>query len=191
MGHLLNSINPDAAEQMNQGTAELPDAPRPGMVVEYTMRVGHGRMGRTKFPAFVMGASRHGRGVDLLVFIDAGEMTDEQMVEKAAPGNETHCWDWLDNGAAAVRGMRGTITALHQRIGEAEDRLKAIEGVVLGDFDAPKVSIIHIMQDFENRLRALVTNADHHQALNMPSAPAKRGPKKGAKKAAKRSTKRK
>lgn len=197
MGHLLSSVNAEAAERMNQGSSERPDIPKPGQVVEYTLRGGHGRMGRTKFPAFVMGVNAHGRGIDLLVFIDAGDMIDEQMVEKAAPGNEFHCWDWLDDATASLRGMRGTIAALHQRIGDAEGRVKVLEAVVLGEFDAPKVSIIHIMQDFENRLRALVTTADHAQALGTPSAkfPAKRGPKPGKKlgksAAKKRATKRK
>lgn len=184
MGHLLSSINPDAAEKMNTGSAERPDLPKVGTVVEYTMRAGHGRMGRTRFPAFVMGVNQRGSGIDLLVFIDAGDMIDEQMVAKAAPGTEFHCWDWADDAASSLRGMRGTVAALHQRAGELEDRVKALEHVVLGDFDAPKVSIIHIMQDFENRLRDRAA-ADGLRPLpdTNRAPPAKRGPKKGAKKA--------
>jgi hypothetical protein len=185
MGHLISSINAEAAERMNTGSAERPDLPKPGTVVEYTMRPGHGRMGRSKFPAFVMGSNPHGRGIDLLVFIDSGDMIDEQMVEKAGPGTEFHCWDWLDDASAALRGVRGTIAALHQRVGEHEDRLKSLEAVVLGDFQPPKVSIIHIMQDFENRLRE-VARPFGDLAVPVPkrAAPAKAPKKRAAKKRA-------
>jgi len=192
LAHLLSSINPDAAEKMNSGPVERPDVPRPGQVVEYVMRPGHARMGRNRFPAFVMGESRHGRGIDLLVFIDSGDMVDEQMVEKAGPGTEFHCWDWIDDAGASVRGMRGTLTALHQRAGELEERVKVLEAVVLGDFAPPKVSIIHIMQDFENRLRASASSPILNGGLIADEpARAKRGPKKGGRKPAKKAGKRK
>ncbi len=185
MGHLLSSTNPEAAESFNTGSAEAPlPLPPVGSVVEYVMRPGHARQGRNRFPAFVMGKSHRGSGLDLLVFIDAGDFIDEQMVERKRPGTEFHCWDWLEDASGAMRGLRATLASVHQRIGEAEDRIKTLEAVVLGDFAPPKVSIIHIMQDFENRLRDAATAADSARALGMDPAPPRkpRAAKKVAKK---------
>jgi len=184
MGHLLSSVNAEAAEKFNTGTAEAAATlPPVGSVVEYVMRPGHARQGRNRFPAFVMGKSHQGSGLDLLVFIDAGDFIDEQMVERKRPGTEFHCWEASDDNTAAMRGVRATMASLHQRAGEAEDRIKALEAVVLGDFEPPKVSIIHIMQDFENRLRA----ATGAQALGNIPAPERKP--RAAKKAAKRGRK--
>lgn len=178
MSHLLKTINPEASAAMD-APIKRRELPPTGMMVLYTMRPGHGRMGKNRFPAIVMGSDNQNR-LDLLVLIDAGDMVDEQMVEQAKPGTEHHCWDWVDDASAAVQGMRGTLASLHQRIGEQEERLKALEAVVLGDYEPPKVSIIGIMVDFENRLRLSATRAAETAAVDR--VPAKRGPKKRAKK---------
>lgn len=152
MSHLLASINPDAAEQIQ------PDAPRPalpdvGHIVVYHMRRGFGRQGRTKFPAVVQAQGDRGT-LSLTVIIDANDFIDEQFVEPIGPGKDDgNCWEWPDDSRNAS-GFRGTIAALHQRIGELEGDITAMKDCVLGEFDVPKVSIIAIMQDFENRLRA-------------------------------------
>lgn len=183
MSHLLASVNQKAADEFDQGSAEAATLPRVGSLVEYRMRHGHGRQGRDRFPAFVMGKSNHGTGLDLLVFIDAGDFIDEQMVERARPGTEFHCWEPHEESVAAMRGIRATMASLHQRAGELEDRIKQMETVVLGDFNAPKVSIIHIMQDFENRLRVADANAGAavDRAIERDSGPARRGAKPGKK----------
>jgi hypothetical protein len=167
MSHLLSTVNPEAADAIQPAPARQP-LPGVGETVVYTMRPGYARSGRTRFPAVVMGGDR---GVlDLLVMIDAGDMNDEQMVPEAGPGQEFHCWERV--APTAVPGIHGTVAALHERIGKLEDEFKAIRDTVLGDFEPPAVSIIHIMQDFENRLRAL------KQAAAPAAAPkAKRGRK--------------
>jgi len=153
MGHLLSSVNPEAAERI-QPALGRPPLPSVGSVVLYHMRPGHGRQGRTAFPAFVM-AQENGRRLSLLVMIDAGDMIDETLVEQYGVGQEHHAWEPIEDGRAVAEGLRGTITALHTRVGELEAEIAALSKIVVGEFDAPKVSIIHIMQDFENRLRDL------------------------------------
>jgi hypothetical protein len=107
------------------------------------MRPGHGRGGRTRFPALVMG--EQGGKLILTVIIDAGDQVDESLVEEAGPGQEFHCWERV--APTALPGIHGTVSALHERIGDLEAQFKALQDVVLGEYDAPKVSIIHIMQD--------------------------------------------
>lgn len=163
MGHLLSSVNKEAAENIRPIEARQP-LPGVGEVVVYTMRPGHGRGGRTRFPALVMG--EHSGKLILTVIVDAGDMMDESLVEEAGPGQEFHCWERV--APTAIPGIHGTVASLHERIGALEEEFKSMSAVVLGDFDKPAVSIIHIMQDFENRLRALKTEA-------APAGKAKKG----------------
>lgn len=159
MSHLLASINQEASDNIRPIPHRQP-LPGVGEMVVYTMRPGHGRNGRTRFPAMVMG--EQGGKLLLTVTIDAGEQVDESLVEEAGPGQEFHCWERV--APTAVPGIHGTVSALHERIGDLEAQFKALQGVVLGEYDAPKVSIIHIMQDFETRLRALKTKAPTKKA---------------------------
>jgi hypothetical protein len=152
MGHLLATTNPEAAAAIHPADP-APHLPDVGDIVVYTMRPGHGRMGRTRFTALVQGRGERGT-LNLTVIIDAGDLVDEQFVSPAGPGQEAHCWEWPDDSRRAD-GFRGTVAALHQRIGDLEAQNKELRDCVLGDFDVPKISIIAIMQDFENRLRAL------------------------------------
>lgn len=152
MSHLLASVNKEASDAI-QPDAPGPALPDVGHLVVYTMRAGYARGGRTRFNALVQGHGTRGT-LNLLVMIDAGDFIDEQFVEPAGPGQETHCWEWPDDSRNA-NGFRGTIAALHQRIGELEENVADMRAIVLGEFEAPKVSIIHIMQDFETRLRSL------------------------------------
>jgi hypothetical protein len=146
------------------------------------MRQGFGRQGRTRFAAIVQGRGDRDT-LNLTVIVDAGDFVDEQFVSQIGVGNEFHCWEWPDDSRRAD-GFRGTIAALHQRIGGLEDEVKALRDCVLGEFDMPKISIIAIMQDFENRLRALRTAGDEAPArvARVPRAAGKRAKAKGKKK---------
>ena len=154
MGHLLSSVNSSAAEAIQPIQPRHP-LPGVGEMVVYTMRPGHGRNGRTRFPAVVMG--EQGGKLLLTVIIDAGDTVDESLVDEAGPGAEFHCWERV--AATAVPGIHGTVAALHERIGALEGEFKQLSDTVLGDFDHPKISLISILQDFENRLRALKAEA--------------------------------
>lgn len=152
MGHLLASLNQEASDRIVPSDP-VPALPDVGHIVIYHMRHGFGRQGKTRFNALVQGRGERGT-LNLLVLIDAGDFIDEQFVEPAGPGQESHCWEWPDDSRNAS-GFRGTIAALHDRIGEIEAKNAELRACVLGEFDVPKVSIIHIMQDFETRLRSI------------------------------------
>jgi hypothetical protein len=104
----------------------------------------------------------------LTVIIDAGDMVDEQFVEQIGPGKDDgHCWEWPEGSQGAV-GIHGTIAALHTRVGDVEDQMGEMRACVLGDFDVPKISLISILQDFENRLRAIKQENDALRAAAGP-----------------------
>lgn len=162
MGHLLRSSNPEAADEIErQGNVpaarRLPDV---GEIVIYHMRAGHGRQGRTRFPALVQMHGERGT-LGLTVILEAAELKNETLVEEIGPGKDSHVWERPDISSLA-EVFRGTMAALHTRIGGLEIRNDALEKAnaalrdcVLGEFDVPKISIIAIMQDFENRLRTI------------------------------------
>lgn len=169
MSHLLASVNQEASDAIKPGAVlDLPDV---GHLVIYTMRAGHGRQGRTRFNALVQGRGERG-SLNLMVMIDANDFIDEQFVAPAGPGCETHCWEWPDDSRNAS-GFRGTIAGLHQRIGELEENVADMRAVILGDFDVPKISIIAIMQDFENRLRLIAQSQGGAPTVRVPRARSK------------------
>ena len=154
-GHLLKSINPEAAAAIQPSPAR-PRIPDVGELVIYHMRRGHGRQGRTRFPALVQSQSERGT-LGLTVILEAGELQNVTLVSELGPGgDEGHCWERPD-GSHLADAFRNTVASLHQRIGDLEGENKSLRDLVLGEYAAPAVSIIHIMQDFENRLRALKT----------------------------------
>jgi hypothetical protein len=160
MGHLLSSVNREASDAI-QPDPQARRLPGVGELVIYHMRHGHARQGRTRFPALVQQVSERG-SLGLTVILEAGELRNETLVEEIGAGGDIgHVWERPDNTALA-EVFRGTITSLHTRIGELETRVAGAEKVnedmrkcVLGEFAVPKVSIIGIMVDFENRLRAI------------------------------------
>lgn len=158
MGHLLSSINPESVAEI-RGIPADPRRPGVGEVVIYHMRTGHGRQGRTRFPAIVQESRQGERGLALTVIMEAGELKNETLVEEIGPGKDGgHCWERPDVTFVA-EAFRNTVTALTTRVGDLETQVADLRKLVLGDFDPPRISIIDIMQDFENRLRDIANQA--------------------------------
>lgn len=172
MGHLLSTVNPEAAAAI-QPEPTAPRLPGVGELVIYHMRHGHGRQGRTRFPAVVQDHGERGT-LHLTVILEAAELKNETLVEQIGVGRDAHVWERPD-GSHLADGFRGTIASLHQRIGELEGENKTLRDCVLGDFDIPKISIIGIMQDFENRLRSI---AQENAALREAVGPVGKSKKK-------------
>lgn len=156
-GHLLATTNPRAAAEIQ------PDPPRPrlpgvGQTVVYHMRRGHGRNGRTSFPALVQG---HGERDTLMltVIIDAGDMVDEQFVEMIGPGKDGgHCWEWPE-GVRPLAERMDEPAGLRSKVNEIEGQISELYTCVLGDFDIPKVSLIDIIAKLEARVIAVEAKA--------------------------------
>lgn len=181
MGHLLKSVNPEASDAIQPGpmAGRRPDV---GELVIYHIRQGHQRQGRTRFPALVQGQGERGT-LNLTAILEAGELLNCSLVEEIGPGGDSgHVWERPDL-AFFTEAFRGLLASLHTRIGDAEVEAKSLRALVLGDYDAPAVSIIHIMQDFENRLRDIAQRAAVPGTMRAPRAAAAPGkPKAKAKK---------
>lgn len=149
MGHLLSSINPAASDAIQP---EPQAAPRPdvGELVIYHMRVGHARQGRTRFPALVQSHGERNT-LGLTVILEAAELKNETLVEEIGPGRDSHVWERPD-GSHFAGIFRGTLTALHTRIGDLEGENKRLRESLLGDFDMPGLSLVDIMARLEKRV---------------------------------------
>lgn len=165
MGHLLSSVNKEASDEIERRSDALPARRLPdvGEMVIYHMRIGHQRQGRTRFPALVQMHGERGT-LGLTVILEAAELKNETLVEEIGPGRDSHVWERPDISALAEI-FRGTMTALQTRMGELEAENSALRNCVLGEFDVPKVSLISILSDFENRLRAVKLENDELRNL--------------------------
>lgn len=150
MSHLLASINQEASDNIRPIPPRQP-LPGVGETVIYTMRPGHGRGGRTRFPALVMG--EQGGKLILTVIIDAGDQVDESLVEEAGPGQEFHCWERV--APTALPGIHGTVAALHERLGDLEEENRQMRKIILGDYDIPPIALFEIFARMEKRLALL------------------------------------
>ena len=165
MSHLLASINKPASDAIHPEpqARRLPDV---GEMVIYHMRHGHARQGRTRFPALVQGVSNERGSLSLTVILEAAELKNETLVDEIGVGGDTgHVWERPDASALA-EVFRGTISSLHQRIGELEEENKSaatayanLRALILGDYDVPKVSLFEIFAALEKRLHAVEQSA--------------------------------
>lgn len=169
MNHFLRTVNPEASEAIQPAPAAR-RMPGVGEMVIYHMRHGHARQGRTRFPAMVQGqTNERGTSLNLTVILEAGELRNETLVEEiGAGGDNGHVWERPDNTALA-EVFRGTITSLHQRIGELEEEVRGLyesrnllvdkdtemERMILGDYAKPKVALFEIFAAMEKRLQAV------------------------------------
>lgn len=94
MGHMLRSVNSEAADQIEQDRAPLGT---PGIAewVVFHPRPGERRMSRTSFPALVMWQHKDGR-LDLLIVYDANDVVLRQGVRKATDAEPTNAWSLTD-----------------------------------------------------------------------------------------------
>lgn len=76
MGHLLRTMNPQAADYAN----ELRPMPIVGMFVHYYPRAGEVRRGRKRVAALVVHTDEDNRLLDLVIVHDANDFVDQQRV---------------------------------------------------------------------------------------------------------------
>lgn len=137
MGHLLSTVNPKAA-------AEIDNPPAPPDVstwVVFKPRAGVSRMHRTEFPAMVMGSYDDGT-LSLLVVMEAEDMISEERVPFQSHNQDAFCWRHRRAGVGEAE--------LEPRIKEVEDflrgedklgevveamgkRIETVEGVLASD----------------------------------------------------------
>lgn len=151
MGHLLATVNPEAAERIEDASAGAPDV---GTVVVYIARSGMQRMGRREFPAFVLGHDEEGF-LDLFVLMEPEDMIMESHVRPRASDQQEqgHCWRHveLDEPADAAE-LRQAVEEQGETIAALRSEISDIKRLLLGDYKPADLSVYDLLAEFEGKL---------------------------------------
>lgn len=146
MAHLLSTINPAVAAQLQNGTPPE-GTPAVGDVVVFRGRAGERRAGKLEWPALVMGLHTDG-ALDLLVILDANDMSMRDRVRRATDAEATNAWVLRDSvrevepfEPSRLNGMTADVARLRE--------------VIFGEFTEPPKAIMAYLDDFNRRLKRL------------------------------------
>lgn len=155
MGHLLSTVNKAAAERIEDPTMDAPDI---GTMVVYKPRAGIMRMGRTEFPAIVLGHDENGH-LDLFVLMEPEDMMMEQHVRPQL-NDEGHSWRYPEAPPAPeedrveIEAIKSAYNDLEARVLEAERQNAELRKLLLGDYNPAKLSVYDLLAEFEGKLNA-------------------------------------
>lgn len=159
MGHLLKSVNPEAADAIDHPAA----APDVGTWVVFKGRAGFSRMHRTEFAALVLGAHDDG-SLTLMVVMEPEDMMMELHVPFQSHNQPHFCWRYRVKSQAELEHENFALHTLNDRIARIEeklegedilvDKVEALEKQVWGDFNATDKSIFSHLAGFEAKLKA-------------------------------------
>lgn len=136
MGHMLATMNPEAAHEIEHPTA----LPGVGSPVVYCPRPGQIRAGRSRVPAIVLKADGDNGLLDLVVIYDADDFLSVRDVPRRQ--GEDRGWEPASDSAGAVL-----------------EKLEAFKGelaeVLFGLNVKPEVDILTQLSDIRERLAIL------------------------------------
>lgn len=142
-GHMLKTVNPEAAALAEQEGLPLPGI---GDTVIYCPRPGEVRRGRTQVPAIVVWRDEANRRLDLAIIHEAADMLDQRGVPERAGENER---GWIrkepDVAVVKIHHDAAELAALRADI----DKLRT---VVLGGFETPDTSVLDLLDAMDERL---------------------------------------
>lgn len=127
MGHMLRTVNPEAADAIDNPAAP-PDV---GTWVVFKGRAGFSRMRRTEFPALVLGSLEDGT-VQLMVVMEPEDMMMEDRVPFRSHNQEAFYWRHVEKPDAEVINQGPDLTAIVTRLHDIEqvlmsDEMEALE----------------------------------------------------------------
>jgi hypothetical protein len=128
VGHLLATVNPEAAEAIKPASTLLPSV---GHFVKFFPRPGEGRGGRTDYALFVTNV--HDGLVDGMAFFDQQDFRDYVNLRIRTADNPYQSWEFLDAPKTSVdhelfealKAAQAKIVLLMQRLEDIEARLDA------------------------------------------------------------------
>lgn len=165
MGHLLSSVNKDAAEAIGREEQKQP-LPGIGETVRFFPRPGELRSGKGEYAALVTGRDEADYTLDLVVFFDVDDSIGQKKMPRRNP-DQPRGWEFL-----ATTSRQGDITqapltaddakrlaALEQVTSELAAELMKLRQVIFGEFEPPNEPFVEILSEHEDRLVALEPKA--------------------------------
>lgn len=153
MGHLLASVNKEAAERIEDPAMDAPDI---GTMVVYVPRAGIMRMGRREFPAIVLGHDENGH-LDLFVLMEPEDMMMEQHVRPRL-NDEGHSWRHVDlppiddETASRIELLETTNSTLNESLEALQAQVAELRKLLLGDYNPAKLSVYDLLAEFEAKV---------------------------------------
>lgn len=109
MGHLLATVNPEAAAAIKP-TSPLGNRVAPlHQIVRYHSRPGEGRAGKMSFPAFMMHCDPENGRAQLLVIYAADDLQDRINIPYRSDENPFAAWDYINPLEAPVTLRAGNL----------------------------------------------------------------------------------
>lgn len=156
MSHLLASVNPEAAERITDAAAGAPDV---GTMVVYMARAGMRRMGRTEFPAIVLGHDIDGF-LELFVLMEPEDMIMESHVraferyEGIDRDQVGHMWRHVEEDVPEdVAELQAQVGQLKEGLEAAQSQISDLKKLLLGDYKPAKLSVYDLLAEFEGKLK--------------------------------------
>jgi hypothetical protein len=149
MGHLLATVNPEAARQID----DRRPLPRIGQPVVYHPRPSEIRRGRTEIPAIVLAVDEHNRRLELMVMFEAADMITQPSVPEHVAGDRG--WSYLPDQ------VTDEIAALREENAQLRNKLDVLTAMVCGDFQMPEgESVLSLLDIQDGRVTALEGKVD-------------------------------
>lgn len=149
MSHYLKTVNPAAAERIEDAAMDAPDV---GTMVVYIPRAGIMRMGRKEFPAIVLAHDENGH-LDLFVLMEPEDMMLEQRVRPQL-NDEGHSWRHvqMDEPEDAAE-LRAQVDTLKEALEAQAAQIADLRRIILGDYNPAELSTYDLLKEFEDRLK--------------------------------------
>lgn len=170
MGHLLSTLNPEAAEEADSGRLvphhpEWPLLPRVGQMVSYHPRPGEFRRGREEFPAIVLHAEPERGTLDLLVVYDRDDWHGMEGVPRWPADGSTLGWTQAEPPRSdSARDPR--FDDMLAKLDMLEGMIEALASRIFGKLEMPEgETLLGILDEHEDRVTTLETNCPKAEAI--------------------------
>lgn len=175
MAHLLKTMNKEIAEHLDEE-----GQPRPGLgeMVIYYPRPGELRAGAGHYTAIVTRVNEDDT-LDLVVVYDADDLVGQRHIPRRSPDGGLG-WERI------ARKKRDDAAGWSERVRSLEEQVAMLTKVLLGGYEAPRESILQILDEHEDRLEAIApTLSAARPEASKPKKPKQKQPKAAAKAAPK------
>lgn len=146
MGHLLKTVNPEAAGAI---AGNAPPMPMLGEMVIFRPRMGEQRGGKTEFPAMVLAfPDGAGQPLDLLIFYGADDQIERNRVLRATDHEPLNAW---------IMHPRNVMFEPFEpsRLNSMAKDLAILKAQVFGEFVDPPKAIMAYLDEFGRRLKTM------------------------------------
>ena len=165
-GHYLQTMNPEAVDQIGGTARTLPDI---GTPVVYICRPGEGRSGRKEFPAVVMDHASDGRSLYLRVDYAVDDSIECPSVSELSDQVQWPAWRHV-RGSEPEKFDPSRLNQIRKDLDVARKTLDETIHNIYGEWAPPSGSLMDFLVKFEGTIKAM----DKRLAALEPKRPAKK-----------------